>query len=383
MTNTSLENSKNSSIHHHYVPQWYQRLFLLEGQNNYDYFDKSPQLMSLPNGRQKRDKNLRRQGVRKCFAQDHLYSMFSVKKTDFLETHFFGEIDRCGSLSFPVFINDRILYEGHEYLYYFLEFMGAQRLRTPKGLLWVKKILYQMDPDARLFDENTLKECLLHLLVKIREIHRTIWTEGVWEVVSAEKSDVKFIISDNPVAFYNPKIFPLNNASYGFHNIMIDLIGTRTIYPLDINHCLIITNRQYALNPGKDSLKVRTNSRVFGKSHFNVLDIIRDRHLATEEVIQINSILEDTAHRYVASANAEWLQAQKKMRKVFWPKRDKILLPDKKRIKKTGGSVIAGDGFISGSDLYGQPLPKVTMEAMRKMKEKIQQTPPGSKVLAD
>ena len=34
-------------------------------------------------------------------------------------------------------------------------------------------------------------------------MHCTIWTEGVREIVSAEDSDVKFIISDHPVTIYN------------------------------------------------------------------------------------------------------------------------------------------------------------------------------------
>jgi hypothetical protein len=42
----------------------------------------------------------------------------------------------------------------------------------------------------------------------LRQMHCTMWLEAVREVVSAEDSDVKFIITDHPVTMYNPRCPP-------------------------------------------------------------------------------------------------------------------------------------------------------------------------------
>lgn len=42
----------------------------------------------------------------------------------------------------------------------------------------------------------------------LRQMYGTMWLESVKEVVSAERSDVKFIVTDHPVTVYNPACEP-------------------------------------------------------------------------------------------------------------------------------------------------------------------------------
>jgi len=55
---------------------------------------------------------------------------------------------------------------------------------------------------------------------RIFQAHTTMWTEGVWEIVGARQSATKFIVSDNPVTFFNAKAFqgrPIAGIPLMFH----------------------------------------------------------------------------------------------------------------------------------------------------------------------
>lgn len=356
----------NPSIQHHYVPQWYQKRFLLERQTTYFYHDMHPNIMILPNGELKKDKADNQWGTKKCFVSDHLYTTSSFEKPDFLETYFFGKLDTLGSTAFPTIINNNLFEE--KYFYNFINFMDAQKLRTPKGMQWLNVFLKTFNPKTMKLNDKSLKEEILKILMQIRGIHQTIWTECVWEIVSAKKSEIKFIVTDHPVAIYNPKIAPNDYKHYGTHNIKINLIGTRTVYPLDLNHCLILSNRQYLLEPYKNHIDTRINSRYFSPSIFNMLDIIRGRMLNSDEVTQINFILKSNAQRYIAAANPQWLELDKeKPYKIAWHKIDKILLP-KENIKLRGTSFVGfGKDNIKGFDDYGRPLNQEMLEKIQQM----------------
>src|SRR5690606_30406713 len=103
------------------------------------------------------------------------------------------------------------------------------------------------------------------------------------EIVSAKRSEVKFIVSDNPITLYNSAFYPGNNACKFPHDPGIELQGTRTIFPLDLDHCAILTNLEYARRPGKNkAVKPRTNPRFFDQTIIKYDDIIRDRALNTD-----------------------------------------------------------------------------------------------------
>lgn len=63
---------------------------------------------------------------------------------------------------------------------------------------------------------------------------------GSWDVVDCEDLATKFIVSDHPVTLYNRRCFP-GKLLYPL-NALIGSVGTQTIFPLDLNHCLVITH---------------------------------------------------------------------------------------------------------------------------------------------
>jgi len=66
----------------------------------------------------------------------------------------------------------------------------------------------------------------------LRQMHSTMWLEAVREVVSAEDSDVKFIVSDHPVTIYNPLCPPDAVLCRYPEDPPIELIGSQTIFAL-------------------------------------------------------------------------------------------------------------------------------------------------------
>jgi len=87
--------------------------------------------------------------------------------------------------------------EWHRHFKTLFEYIDIQKIRTPKGLDWLKAQ----------YPTLTQNE-LMYEMQGIRMMHCTIWTEGVREIVSAENADVKFIISDHPVTIYNHAVPP-------------------------------------------------------------------------------------------------------------------------------------------------------------------------------
>ena len=73
--------------------------------------------------------------------------------------------------------------ECHRHFQTLFEYIDIQKIRTPKGLDWLKAQ----------YPTLTQNELMLEMQ-GIRMMHCTIWTEGVREIVSAEDADVKFII---------------------------------------------------------------------------------------------------------------------------------------------------------------------------------------------
>jgi hypothetical protein len=70
-------------------------------------------------------------------------------------------------------------------------------MRTPRGLA-----RFQSQTDIR--DRNQT----LLVIQLLFQLHTSMWTEGIWEVVRARTSPTKFIVTDEPVSFYNAKVFP-------------------------------------------------------------------------------------------------------------------------------------------------------------------------------
>ena len=223
----------SQSHKHHYVPEWYQRRFMLKEQCEYHRLNLNPKLKKLDDGRfVPIEKELMTKGPGGFFFEENLYTTeyFGKKNVD-IETYLFGEIDTKGSLALPALVSEDWMSELHPHIINFFEYMDAQRLRTPKGLNWIVKLLNPKD----------YNDLLMHMQT-IRQMHSTMWIEAKMEVVSAEDSDIKFIVTDTPVTTYNADC-DLNSRQCKFpYEPEIERIGTRTIFPIDLNHCVILTN---------------------------------------------------------------------------------------------------------------------------------------------
>ena len=119
-------------------------------------------------------------------------------------------------------------------------------------------------------------------------LHCTIWVGGVREIVSAEDVDVKFITSDHPVTIYNHAVPPTDGACAYPLDPGIALRGSQTIYPMNRDFCLILTNLEYAKDPSTGPLEKRTFARNYRQSLTRIDAFIRTRKLNAQEVAQIN-----------------------------------------------------------------------------------------------
>lgn len=81
---------------HHYVPQWYQRRFLLPGQTEYYCLDLNPGSYTRGDVTH-RFKDLHKWGTKKCFFEKDLYQLrLGSWKSDEVERLFFGQVDDRG-----------------------------------------------------------------------------------------------------------------------------------------------------------------------------------------------------------------------------------------------------------------------------------------------
>lgn len=305
----------------HYVPIWYQERFLRSGQTSYHRLDKASGFLSIPEYGVKLNKKIHNYGPKKFFFEEDLYttrSIFSGVQNDEIERYLFGKIDEMGRAAIEALMSEDWMSEIYGKYGDIFEYMDAQILRTPRGIEWIKKFS----------GVDTQMELMLYLQA-VRKAHCTTWIETAKEIVSAEKSQVKFIVSDNPITLYNPKYHP----NKGWHqyeysdSIPIFHKGTRTLFPIDMNHCLILYNPEYTQNPSVIvSTENRTNARLFDSVIGKIDDIERRRFLTDEEVLRINYLLKNNAEKYIAAAEEEWLFPERYIN-PSWLSYNKFLLP--------------------------------------------------------
>lgn len=220
----------------HYVPEWYQRGFLFdEKKGQLRYLDFEPYRILLPDGSTKELNAPRWKSPSQCFFQTDLYTtFFGSYVNDEIERYLFGDIDTKGSRAVRTFVGDDYS-EWHHCFENFFSYIDAQKIRTPKGLQWIQEHYPRLDQLALMLEMQA-----------IRTMHCTLWAEGVREIVSAKNSETKFIVTDHPVTLYNPA-YPPDSVVCAYPNDpSIALKGTQTIFPLDKDHCLILTNYESA-----------------------------------------------------------------------------------------------------------------------------------------
>jgi hypothetical protein len=185
---------------HHYVPRWYQRGFLPVGTTKFKYLDLHPETLESGGVKYQR-RALRQLGPVNCFYKEDLYTLrFGTETSDEMERIFFGVIDGRGPKAVEHFADYHELGDKTvENFQPLVQYMGAQRFRTPRGLDDIRqKAQYLSD------SSNAVLEALRSSF----QAYATMWTEGIWEIVRATKTFTKFLLTDDPVTFYNKVVFP-------------------------------------------------------------------------------------------------------------------------------------------------------------------------------
>ena len=337
-----------TSRRNHYVPKWYQRGFLPSDGETLHYLDRHPERRELADGRTITGNSLRSLPPTRCFRQKDLYTtLFGPIVNDEIERFLFGPIDDTGAKAVRAFAAGDA--QGiHRHFLAFFEYMDAQKLRTPKGLDWIAARY----PDLGQFE-------LMLEMQALRQMHCTMWAECVREIVSAEHSDVKFILSDHPVTTYNPACPPGSSRCQYPNDPSISLNGTQTVFALDADHCIILTNLEYAEDSVTvDPLASRQNARYSGSTLARTNSMIRTRTLKRDEVVTINSLLKARSRRFVAAHQREWLFPGRDDSPA-WDDIGIVLHPPRSGLWDFGGEIFVGheDGSISYRDGFGRSQP--------------------------
>jgi hypothetical protein len=311
----------------HYVPVWYQKRFILPNARDKElsYLDLQPGTFADPRGVTHQRRSLVRQGPKHCFFEQDLYTLrLRAMESTEIEQSFFGLIDSRGRDAVEHFTNFRHAEGGDQRsLQDLMSYMSTQKLRTPKGLMWLRD-------RVKLEDRNLV----LHTMTEYRQMFGAIWTECVWLIADASKSDTKLIISDHPVTVYNRRCGPRSQWCRGHNDPDIWLNATQTIFPLSLEKVLIMSNLSWVRNPYQNPVKPRPNPRLFRSAMFFLLNIQVDRKLSEEEVRQINFITKNRALRYVAAGKEEWLYPEQHISKSDWARfgHGYLLMPDPRSV---------------------------------------------------
>lgn len=189
----------------------------------------------------------------------------------------------------------------------------------------------------------------------VRMMHCTIWTEGVREIVSAQDAEVKFIVSDHPVTIYNHAMPPKGKGNGNLEDPSIALKGSQTIFPLNRDFCLILTNLEYAQDHSANPLEKRTFAGNYRNSMVRTDAFIRTRMLTSDEVIRVNRVLKARARRYVAAGKEEWLYPEASSTEP-WAKLRDTSLPPKNELWHFGGDIYTRfeSGEVRYQDAFGR-----------------------------
>ena len=339
-------NSKHLTRNNHYVPQWYQKGFATKS-NHLHYLDLTPEQKTLSNGKIIKFNDRKSLPFSQCFSEYDLYTtFFGPFISDLIERELFGKIDDEGSRAVRAFIDGNES-DRHFRFQDFFRYIDAQKSRTPKGLGWLKNQYSKLN-QAQLMIE----------MQAIQDMNCTIWYEGVREIVSAENSNLKFIVSDHPVTIYNYACPPESEYCLYPNDPSIALKASQTIFPLNKDQCLILTNYEYANQPHlTDPLNKRTNARNFGETLVRTNAFIRNRKLSDRQVQEINFVIKKRARRFIAAAQKDCLYPESDLT-LNWESIRQTLLPPSDEVHEFGGEMFVGyaDGRTYSQDAFGRTV---------------------------
>jgi hypothetical protein len=329
---------------------WYQRRFFPPGiaDQRFYYLDLSPETVTTPSGTTYTKNAIRRLGTANCFCQNDLYTtQFEQYQSRDIEKFFFGRIDDKAAAAMDFFTTFTHPDADGSALGIMIEYLSVQKLRTPKGLGYL-----------RWFTGSSNRNRVLIEMQRLKDLHCALWIECVWSIWDASSSSVKFIISDHPVTVYNPNCFPDSLYCKGDLDPDIALNGTHTLFPLEREKLLVLTNLSWVRNPYKGALSRRPNPNPFRNATFNFNQIQSLRTMRDEEVASVNYIIKRRAHRYIAAVDPEWLYPEKLIGEPRW---DRVggpyfLMPDPRSVEfSTGTFVRYSSGHVEALDEYGRP----------------------------
>jgi len=329
----------------HYVPEWYQKRFLSTEKSAFYYLNLIPPTIDLPSGKKKLNDIHWPFKPSQCFYLKDLYTtQYFGFLNDEIERYLFGKIDNSGAKAIDAMAKQEFK-SLHDNFLNFFEYIDIQKIRTPKGLAWIKSKYPSLTHNQ-----------LLYEMQRTRQLHCTIWSEAVREIVYANNSNIKFIISDHPVTIYN-LVCPPDSEECNYPNEpRIEMKASQTIFPLDSNRCLILTNLDYARNPDlPDPKAYRPNANPFRSTLIRMDNTICKRQLQDNEVAMINLIIKVRAKQFLAAENKEWFYPEDVV-KCSWPELGRVLLPPKDELYHFGGEVMGKyeDGTFFYYDEYGR-----------------------------
>ena len=205
---------------------------------------------------------------------------------DEIEKRFFGDIDKRGAFAVSFFSNYSLRKNAPKAAESLLQFIDAQKGRTPKGLDWLKAVF-----------STKCHEDALYFMQRLFQIHCTIWSECVWEILQCDHTSTKFIVTDHPVVTYNKALFPGSKECLYPFDAPIELLGTHTIFPLGLTRCLVMTNLGYVRDPWANPKRGRENPRYFQPAILYLLGIQTGREISEQYVLAINHVLKSRAQR--------------------------------------------------------------------------------------
>lgn len=333
----------------HYVPQWYQHRFFRgdEKEKKLFYLDFYPEKIKISNGKFYTRKSLLHWGPSNCFMEEDLYTtkFLGFESTE-IEQYFFGKIDRDGLTAVEYWNSFKHPSVDYDAFHGIMAYMSSQKLRTPKGLAYLRSVF-------KGFDQNQI----LFKLQKYHKMHCALWTECVWSILDASESEIKFICTDHPVTVFNQACFPASKWCRKFKDPGIWLNGSHTIFPLSRDKCLILTNLSWARNPYGNPTYKRPHANLFRAAMFKFTSVQTGRLLNIEEVNTINYILKCRANRYIAATNKEWLYPENNFKIPRWDKigQSYLLMPDPRSMTFSSEIIIGYKGGKSDSfDEYGR-----------------------------
>jgi uncharacterized protein YchJ len=338
----------------HYVPQWHQERFFAPGKTTLCLLDLNPPSFPRGDGTVAIGRYLFDSPSSRAFVEDDLYStFFGGEVNDEIERIFFGDIDRRGAEAVRAFCRDD---QGawHEHFQDLFEFLDIQKLRTPKGLAWLR----QQYPEIGRLGEmlpGVAQNQLMFEMQGIRMLNVTTWTTGVREIVSAEQAGVKFILSDHPVTVYNHAAPPSDARNRHPGDPSPALKGSQTLFPLGPDHVLILTNLEYAKDPAVRPDVKRTFARNYQPTMVSTIEFIKTRHLTDEQVAEVNFVIKARASRYIAGSRREDLYPEKVVSKS-WTDLRATFLPPADQLYRFGGEMFASfeNGDVHYQDEFGR-----------------------------